>query len=123
MQDWESNKEWGKETVSLLRPWWNSVNHKSPPECLKDLECKKRMLTIRPPILYVPPIDLHYEKRDTKQIKIKLPDGTNFQMFAFGQGNNEDYQVHIIAVKHLLEQKGTIQDVEKAFGAILDVRK
>jgi hypothetical protein len=44
-------------------------------------------------------------------------------MSAFGQGNNEEYLVHIIAVKHLLEQKGTIQDVGKAFGAKVKIRK
>jgi hypothetical protein len=80
------------------------------------------MLTIWLPIPYVPPINLH-EKRDTKQIKVKFPDGTNFQMSAFGQGNNEEYFVHVITGTHLLEQKGTLQDVENAFEAILEVRK
>ncbi len=79
-----------------------SRTYKFLPEGLKDSECKMGVLTIRPPIPYVPPIDLH-KKRDTKQIKVKLPDGTNFQMSAFGQGNNEEYLVHIIAIKHLLE--------------------
>jgi hypothetical protein len=80
------------------------------------------MLTIRPPILYVPHIDLH-DKGDTKQIRVKLPDGTNFQMSAFDQGNNKEYLVHIIAVNCLLEQKGTVQDVEKAFEAVFEERK
>jgi hypothetical protein len=44
-------------------------------------------------------------------------------MSAFGQGNNEEYIVHIIAVKRLLEQKGTVQDVGKAFQVVLEVRK
>jgi hypothetical protein len=79
-----------------------STAHKSLPKGLKDSKCKKGTLTIQPPILYFPPIDLH-KKRDTKQIKVKLPDGTNFQMFAFGQGNNKEYLIHVIAVKHLLE--------------------
>ncbi len=81
---------------------------------LKDLECKKGTLTIQPPILYVPSIDLH-EKRDTKQIKVKLPDGANFQMSAFGQGDNKEYLVHIIAIKRLLEQKGIVKDDGKVF--------
>ncbi len=71
---------------------------------------------------YIPSINLH-EKRDTQQIKVKLPNGTNFQMSAFGQGNNEDSLVHLITVKHLLEQKGTLQDTGKVFQAILEVRK
>jgi hypothetical protein len=41
----------------------------------------------------------------------------------FGQGNNKEYLVHVIAVKHLLEQKGTIQDIGKVFGTISEVRK
>jgi len=44
-------------------------------------------------------------------------------MSAFGQGNNEEYLVHIITIKHLLEQKGTIQDVRKAFKVVVEVRK
>ncbi len=106
----------------LLWQYTMSKTHKSLPEGLKDSECKKRMLTIQPPIPYVPPINLH-KKRDTEQIKVKLPNGTKFQMSAFGQGDNEEYLVNIITVKHLLEQKGTIQDVGKAFGAVLKVRE
>jgi hypothetical protein len=44
-------------------------------------------------------------------------------MSAFGQGNNKEYLVHVITIKHLLEQKGTIQDFEKAFQVVLEVRK
>jgi hypothetical protein len=43
-------------------------------------------------------------------------------MSAFSQGNNEEYLIHVIAVKHLLEQKGTIQDIGKEFKAVLEVR-
>ncbi len=102
----------------LKTPLWQcamSTIHKSLPESLKDLECKKGTLTIWPPTPYVPAIDLH-KKRDTEQIKIKLTDETNYQMSAFSQGNNEGYLVCIIAVKHLLKQKGTVQDVGQAFG-------
>jgi hypothetical protein len=95
---------------------------KSPPKGLKDLECKKGTLTVRLPIPYAPPIDLH-KKRDTKQIKVKLLDGPNFQMSTFGQGSNEKYLIHVIAVKHLLEQKGTNQDLRKAFQVVVEVRK
>jgi hypothetical protein len=98
-----------------------STNLKSPPEGLKDLEWERETLTFRPPIPYVPPIDLH-KKRDTKQIKVKLPDWTNFQMSVYGQGNKKEYLVHIIAVKHLLKRKGTDQDVKKAFQVVVEVR-
>jgi hypothetical protein len=36
---------------------------------------------------------------------------------------NEEYLVHVIAIKHFLEQKGTVEDVGKAFGVIVEVRK
>ena len=61
--------------------------------------------------------------RDTHQIMVKLPDRTNFQMSAFNQGNNEEYLVHIIIVKHLLEQKGTLHVIGKAFQVVVEVRK
>jgi hypothetical protein len=82
-----------------------SMTHKSLPEGLKDSECEKGTLKNRSPISYVPPINLH-EMRATEHIKVKLPNGTNFQMSAFGQGNNEEYLIPVIAVKCLLEQKG-----------------
>jgi hypothetical protein len=44
-------------------------------------------------------------------------------MFTFVQGNNKEYLVHVITVKRLLEQKGTIQDVRKAFQVVVEVRK
>jgi hypothetical protein len=84
-------------------------------------------LTIQPSSHYVPPIQPHkkreHKKRDTKQIKVYVPNKTNFQVSAFGQGSNEEYLVHVIAIKHLLQQKGTVQDVGKAFGAVVEVRK
>jgi hypothetical protein len=43
-------------------------------------------------------------------------------MSALGQGNNKQYLIHVIAVKHLLEQKGTVQDAEKAFEAVSELR-
>jgi hypothetical protein len=44
-------------------------------------------------------------------------------MSAFDQGNNEEYLAHIIAIKHLLEQKRTVQDIGNAFQVIVEVRK
>ncbi len=44
-------------------------------------------------------------------------------MSAFSQGNNEEYLVHIIIVKHLLEQKGTLHVIGKAFQVVVEVRK
>jgi hypothetical protein len=45
-------------------------------------------------------------------------------MSAYGQGNKEKYYlIHIIAIKHLPEQKGTDKDVRKAFQVAVEMRK
>jgi hypothetical protein len=109
----------------LETPLWQcamSSSLKSPPKGLKNTECEKGMPPIRPPIPYVPPTDLH-EKRETEQIKVELLDRTKFQMPTYGSGNNEEYLVHIIAVLHLVEQKGTAAKVKEAFAALVAVRK
>jgi hypothetical protein len=44
-------------------------------------------------------------------------------MSAFGQGNNEEQFLHVIAVKRLLSQKRTDQDAKKASQVVVEVRK
>jgi hypothetical protein len=80
------------------------------------------MPPVRPPIPYVPLTDL-LEKREMEQIKVKLPNGTKFQMPTYGTGNNEEYLVHIIAILHLVKQKGIAAKVKEAFAAFVAVRK
>ncbi len=99
-----------------------SSSLKSPPECLTNAKCKKGAPPVRLPIPYVPPTDLH-KKRETKQIKVELPDGIKFQMPTYSSGNNEEYLVHIIAVLQLIEQKGTSANVKEAFAVLVKVRK
>jgi hypothetical protein len=99
-----------------------SSSLKSLPKGLKNAECKKGTLPVRPPIPYVPPTDLH-EKREMEQIKVELPDGMKFQMHTYGSGNNEEYLIHVIAVLRLVEQKGTAAKVKEAFAALVKVRK
>jgi hypothetical protein len=82
---------------TLLWTYSMSSSLKTPLEGLKALECKKGKPGARPPIPYVPPTNL-IKKQEGKQIKVKMPDGTNFCMAAFMSGTNEDYLVHIIAV-------------------------
>jgi hypothetical protein len=41
----------------------------------------------------------------------------------YGSGNNDEYLVHVIAVLHLVEQKGTAAKVQEAFAALVAVRK
>jgi hypothetical protein len=52
---------------------------------------------VRPPIQYVPLTNL-IKKQKGEQIKIKMPDGTNFYMAAFTSGTNKDYLVNVIIV-------------------------
>jgi hypothetical protein len=99
-----------------------SSNLKSPPEGLKNSECKKGMPPNRSPIPYVPPTDL-LKKQETEQIKVEFPDGTKLQMPTFGSGYNEENLVHVIAVLHLAEQKGTAVKAQEAFAALVAVRK
>jgi hypothetical protein len=99
-----------------------STNLKSLPEGLQNAKCKKGTTPIRPPILYVSLSDLH-KKRKTKQIKVELPNRTKFQMPTYGTGNNEKYLVHVIAILHLVKQKGTAAKVKEAFAAFVAVRK
>jgi hypothetical protein len=99
-----------------------STNLKSPPEGPQNAKCKKGMPPIRPPMLYDPLTDLH-KNREMEQIKVKLPNGTKFQMPTYGTSNSKEYLVHIIAILHLVEQKGTAAKVKEAFAAFVTVRK
>ena len=74
-----------------------------------------------PQICYFLPVDPR-EKQEKTKIKVKLPDGTNYQMVPFRAGINEDYVNHIIDMMGLLQQKGVKSDVEKAFGVVTDTR-
>jgi hypothetical protein len=80
------------------------------------------MPPVRPPIPYVPLTD-HLEKRETEQIKVKLPDGSRFQMPTYGFGINKEYLIHVNAVLHLVKQKGTAAEVKEVFAALVAVRK
>ncbi len=75
----------------------------------------------QPPIPYVQPVDPN-EKQEKTKIKVKLPDGTNYQMVPFRAGTNEDYVTHVIAMKQILEQKQIKEDVGKAFGVVTAIR-
>jgi hypothetical protein len=98
-----------------------STNLKSPPEGLQNTKCWKGTPPVRLPIPYVPPTDLR-KKRKMEQIKVELPDGMKFQMPTYRTGNNEEYLVHVIAILHLVKQKGTAAKVKEAFAAFFAVR-
>jgi hypothetical protein len=102
---------------------------KSPKE-LKDLECNKEKLSSRPPIPYVPLMDLVTTKEAPECLKIKLPNGTVFNMSIFYQGNTKEYLAHVVAVLCLISQKGLdvqcrklAKAVDKLAGTLKNLQK
>jgi hypothetical protein len=95
---------------------------KGTQEGLKDSECERGNVINWPPIPYVPPVD-HHEKWNSKQIKVKLPDGTHFSMSAFRAGNNKDYIEHVISMLRLMDHKGTKTNILKAFKVVKEATK
>ncbi len=88
------------ETTPLLKAIM-SRNLKSLLDGLKDYECERGNIFNWPLIRYVQPVDLN-EKQKKTEIKVELPDGTNYQMVPFQAGNNEDSVTHIITICYLL---------------------
>jgi hypothetical protein len=76
------------------------------PDRLKDFECKKSQLSIRPPIPYVPVVDMVTPKEDPQVFKVKLPDYSHLNMKIYSHGNNKEYLTHIVAVLRIIKQRG-----------------
>jgi hypothetical protein len=76
------------------------------PDGLKDAECEKGQLSHRPPIPYVPVVDIITPKEEPQVFKIKRPDVFHLSMPIYSRGNNKEYLVHIVAVLRVIEQKG-----------------
>jgi hypothetical protein len=73
---------------------------------LKDTECGKGQLSHRPPILCIPVVDIVMPKEDPQHFKVKLPDAALLSMPIYSRGNNKEHLTHIVAVLHIIEQKG-----------------
>jgi hypothetical protein len=82
-----------------------STSLKSP-DGLKDAKCKKGQLSHRPPIPYVPVVDIVTPKEEPQLYKVKLPDTSHLSIPIYSRGNKKEYLVHDIAVLHITEQKG-----------------
>jgi hypothetical protein len=82
-----------------------STSLKSP-DGLKDAECKKGQLSHRPPIPYIPVIDIVTPKEEPQLYKVKLPGASHLSIPIYSRGNNEEYLVHVVAVLCIIEQKG-----------------
>jgi hypothetical protein len=76
------------------------------PDGLKNAECKKGQLSNRSPILYIPEMDIVTSKEDPQVHKVKLPDNSHLNMHIYSHGNNEEYLTHIVAVLHVIKQRG-----------------
>ncbi len=82
-----------------------STSLKSP-NGLKDAECKKGQLPHRPPIPYVPVVDVVTPKEEPQLYKVKLPDVSHLSIPIYSQGNNKEYLAHIVTVLCIIKQKG-----------------
>jgi hypothetical protein len=88
---------------------WQHTNMSTTLKALNGLkysECKKGQLSSRPPIPYVPLIDLITTKEEPQSLKIKLPDGSFFNMSIYSCGNTKEYLAHIVASLRIIKQKG-----------------
>jgi hypothetical protein len=95
-----------------------STSLKSP-EGLKDAECKKGQLSHRPPIPYIPVVDIITPKEETQFFKVKLPDVSHLSMPIYSHGNNKEYLAHIVAVLQFIEQKGLLKKCRMLAKAVL----
>ncbi len=82
-----------------------STTHKSP-DGLKNAECKKGQLNNRPPILYVPEVDIVTPKEDPQSLKVKLPDESHLNMPIYSRKNTKEYLTHIVRVSKSSIKKG-----------------
>jgi hypothetical protein len=76
------------------------------PDWLKDAECEKGELSHRPPIPYVPVVDIVTPKEEPQLFKVKLPDATQLSMPMYTHGNNKEYPAHMVAVLCIINHKG-----------------
>ncbi len=86
---------------------------------LKDAECKKGQLSNRPPIPYIPVVDIVTPKEDPQVYKVKLPDDSHINMHIYSRGNNKEYLTHIVAVLCVIKQRGLNSRSRKLKKAIL----
>jgi hypothetical protein len=82
-----------------------STSLKSP-DGLKDAKCEKGKLSQRPPISYVPVVDIVTPKEEPQLFKVKLPVKSHLSMPIHSRGINKEYLAHIVVVLRIIDQKG-----------------
>jgi hypothetical protein len=92
-------------TLACTIPWQHAKMSTSlrSLDGLKDAECKKGQLSHRPPIPYVPVIDIVAPKEEPQIFKINLPDVSQLSMPIYSRWNNK---AHIVAVLQVIDQEG-----------------
>ncbi len=73
---------------------------------MKDAECEKGQLSHRPPIPYVPVVDVVKPKEEPQLYKVKLPNVSHLSIPIFSRKNNKEYFAHVVTVLRIIEQKG-----------------
>jgi hypothetical protein len=76
------------------------------PDGLKDAKCVKGQLSHRPPIPYVPVVDVVTPKEEPQLYKVELPNASHLSIPIYSRGNNEEYLAHFVSVLRIIEQKG-----------------
>ncbi len=90
---------------------------------MKDLEWEKGQLSSWPPVPYIPPTDLVTTKEEPQILKMKLPDGSVFNMSIYSRGNTKEYLAHIVAVLHIIKQKGLNAQCRKLGKAVVKLTR
>jgi hypothetical protein len=89
------------------------------PDGLKNTEFKKGQLSNRLPIPYIPEMHIIMPKEEPQVFKVKLLEDSHINMHIYSRGNTKEYLMHIVAVLHIIKQKGLDMRCRKLKKAVL----
>jgi hypothetical protein len=89
------------------------------PNGLNNAEFEKGQLCNRPPILYVPEVDIITPKEEPQTLKVMLLDDSHLNMNIYSRGNTKEYLAHIVAVLQIINQKGLLKKCRKLAKAVV----
>lgn len=97
---------------------------KSAPEGLKEVEVERGSRNRRPPIPYIPVVDLVQESILTKDsaLKFKLPNKTEFSVSVWHSGTPEAFLVHVQQALSACRRKGFFATFADAVQAKCDAQ-
>ncbi len=73
---------------------------------LKNSKCENGQLSNRLPIPYVAEMDIIMPKKEPQDLKVKHPNDSHLNMPIYSHGNTKENLAHIVAVLHIIKQKG-----------------